>query len=56
MLFDANGSGENPAGGPELLARRHTGGYVVAFVDGHARSFYGGSPASDELTWDPATR
>jgi len=36
MLFDTSG-GRNAAGGPELVDKRHLGGFAAAFVDGHVR-------------------
>ena len=47
MLFDAIG-GWNLAGGKELIARRHSGGAVLAFADGHAAYRY----KVDGLRWE----
>ena len=54
MLFDANGAGDSPSGGPEIVARRHLGRqFVLAYVDGHARTLVGPNADSVFLRWDP---
>ena len=48
-LFDATG-GWNSSGGQELLAKRHVGGAVISFADGHARWIR----LPEEVRWEVA--
>jgi len=51
MVFESNG-GPNRAGGPEIAARNHSGGFVcVGFADGHVEIVLAKRLAS--LQWEP---
>jgi len=53
VLFFECRPGAPPAGGPDLLPPepRYTGGYVIAFCDGHVESVR--PEAISDLVWDP---